>query len=198
MRCLQCGWSVRDSACPCGAAQPGDTAQVEVPARVSARPGRGQSMLFWAPGEVIERQGPLCKVRTRALEFWCEAADLVLEAPQRTRRLLDGTRVWALWLDGHWYPGTVDGAEGSLRHVTWDDGDSMWLEPAQLVVLVREAGPPQVDTVALAPRWDGNYQPARVEQQDGRRFRVVFFSDEEEAWVEREELRTFPANPFHD
>jgi hypothetical protein len=165
---------------------------------VAARPGHGQSMLFWSAGEIVDRQGPVFKVRTRAMEFWCDASDLIGEDPERTRRLADGTRVWALWLDGRWYPGTVDGLEGRLRHVTWDDGDSMWLEPSQMVLLVREAGPPQVDTVVLAPRWDGEYQPARVDQQDGRRYHVVFFSDEEEAWMEREALRTFPANPFHD
>jgi hypothetical protein len=132
------------------------------------------------------------------MDFWCDAYDLLAESPERTRRLHNGTRVWALWLDGRWYAGTVDALEGNLRHVTWNDGDSMWLEPSQIVLLVREAGPPQVDTIVLAPRWDGDYQPARVEQQEGRRFRVVFFSDQEEQRVEREEIRTFPANPFHD
>ncbi len=198
MRCLLCGWSVRDSACPCGETRPGARPDVAVHAPVAARPGRGPSLLFWSAGEVVERQGPLYKVKTRAADFWCDGFDLLAESAERTRRLQDGTRVWALWLDGRWYPGTVDGVEGRLRHVTWDDGDALWLEPWQLVLLVREAGPPQVDTVVLAPRWDGAYQPARVEQQDGRRYRVTFFSDEEEAWVEREELRTFPANPFHD
>src|SRR5262245_17602150 len=104
MRCVQCGWAVRDDACPCGASRPGAAAAVAVNTPVAARPGRGPSLMFWSPGEVVQRQGALYKVRTRSLDFWCDAYDLVPEAPERTRLLRDGTRVWALWLDGRWYP----------------------------------------------------------------------------------------------
>lgn len=197
MRCTQCGWVVQENGCPCGAARPGrGVTLLPVGTQVMARPGRGPSMMYWEHGEVVAHAGPLHRVRMNLGEFWCELDDLVPASPERERSLGDGARVWARWLDGRWYPGTVDGRQGPLRHVTWDDGDAMWLDPLFMVLLVKE-GTPQVDTIALAPRWDGEYQPARIEQQEGVRYRVVF-QDGEEAWVTADELRTLPAYPFLD
>lgn len=197
MRCVTCGWIVRSGPCPCGQGRPEREGQViPIGTRVMARPGRGPSMLFWAPGEVVAHLATLHQVRMSQGEFWCEGDDLLPESTERESNLEEGDRVWARWLDGRWYPGRIDNTQGPLRHVTWDDGDAMWLETLQVVKLVKE-GSPQVDTFVLAPRWDGEYQPARIEQQEGARFRVTF-QDGEEAWVGKEELQAFPACPFLD
>jgi hypothetical protein len=154
-------------------------------------------MMVWLTGEVIGHEGRLHQVRTPPGVYWCEADDLLPDAPGREHDLEDGARVWALWLDGRWYPGTIDACHGRLRHVTWDDGDSMWLEPGHLVLLVTEAGDPEVGNVVVAQRWNGEYQPARVEQQDGDSYRVVF-ADGEESWLSADDLSTFPPNPFRE
>jgi hypothetical protein len=151
-------------------------------------------MMFWTSGEVAGHNGPLHQIKTSQGDFWCEVDDLLPESDQRESMLGAGKRVWARWLDGRWYPGRIDGQQEKLRHVTWDDGDSMWLEQLYMVPLVRE-GSPQVDTFVMAPRWDGEFQPARIEQQEGSRFRVIF-QDDEESWIEGDELRPFPAYPF--
>ncbi len=198
MRCDRCGWVVGDKRCPCGASAPKyGTALVPTGTRVVARPGRGPSMIIWMTGEVVGHQGPLHQVRTRMGEYWCESDDLVPESPERDQALQDGTRVWALWLDGRWYPGMIDGCQGRLRHVTWDDGDTMWVEAYQTVVQATGPEPPSVGSVVVARRWDGQYQPARVDQRDGPRFHVVF-ADGEESWVPGDDLYTFPPSPFHD
>jgi hypothetical protein len=154
-------------------------------------------MQRWDAGEISGHQGPLHKVSLPFGEYWCEPDDLLPESPDRAAALEFGSRVWARWLDGRWFPGYVDGVQGPLRHVTWDDGDAMWLETTHIVPLVHEAGPPQLGAVVTARRWNGEYQPARVEQQEGLRYQVVF-SDEEETWVTEEDIRTFPPNPFRE
>lgn len=197
MRCVYCGWVVRAEACPCGATTPSNRPfQVPVGTRVIARPGRGPSMFHWASGEVAEHLGPLHLVHLSLGDFWCEAGDILPESAERAQGLREGVRVWARWLDGRWFPGTIDAQQGPLRHVTWDDGDAMWLDPLHIVRLVKEATP-QVDTFVIAPRWDGEHQPARVEQQDGKRFRVTF-QDGEEAWVDSSDIQAFPPSPFFD
>ena len=154
-------------------------------------------MPLWMTGEVAGHQGQIHRVATRSGDYWCEAEDLLPDSPERARELTPGSRVWALWLDGRWFPGTVDAVEGTLRHVTWDDGDSMWLEGHQVVLLVKEKQAPEVGTVVVAQRWDGDFQPARVEAEEDGQFRVVY-PDGEEAWVDEEKLQTFPPNPFRE
>lgn len=170
---------------------------IPVGTRVVARPGRGPSLMVWMTGEVQRHEGPLHQVRTASGGYWCEADDLLPDLPGWEHDLNEGARVWALWLDGRWYPGTVDGRQGRIRHVTWDDGDAMWLEPTYLVLLAAEATAPEVGSVVVAQRWNGEHQPARVEQQEDDRYRVVF-ADGEESWVSEEDLITFPPNPFRD
>ncbi len=154
-------------------------------------------MRVWMIGEVMAHQGRLHQVKTRSGDYWCEPDDLLPESAEREQALLDGTKVWALWLDGHWYPGMVDDCQGPLRHVTWDDGDSMWIDAYQAVVQAAGAEPPSVGGVVVAKRWDGEYQPAQVDQRDGARFHVVF-RDGEEAWVPGDDVYTFPPCPFQD
>jgi hypothetical protein len=155
-------------------------------------------MIRWMTGEIVAHQGPLHKVKTASGEcYWCEHDDLVPEAAEREPLLQDGTKVWALWLDGRWYPGTIDGLQGSLRHVTWDDGDNMWIEAYQAVVQAAPAEPPTVGAVVLARKPEGNYQPARIDERNGPRFHVVF-ADGEESWVPGDDVYTFPPSPFHD
>jgi hypothetical protein len=170
---------------------------VPVGTRVVLRPGRGPSMIVWLTGEVESHEGTLHRVKTSSGNYWCEVDDLLPESSERERALTEGERVWALWLDGRWYPGTVDGRQGRLRHITWDDGDAMWVEPSHIVLLAAEAGSPEVGQVVVARRWNGESQPARVEQQDGDNFKVVF-ADGEESWVSPDEVSTFPPNPFRD
>lgn len=198
MRCARCGWVIEESNCPCGAAASRSAAaRVPVGTRVVARPGRGPSMIVWLTGEVVGHEGSVHQVKTPSGTYWCEANDLLAETPERERALVEEARVWALWLDGRWYPGTVDRCQGRLRHVTWDDGDAMWLEATHLVLLAAEAGAPEIGNVVVAQRWNGEYQPARVEQADGDSYRVTF-PDGEEAWVSEGELSTFPPNPFRE
>lgn len=196
MRCTQCGWIVGKERCPCGASLPNfEKKSFPVGTRVVARPGRGPSMSVWMPGEVVAHQGPLHQVNTRAGQYWVESDDLLAESVDREKVLEDDTRVWALWLDGRWYPGTIDKMQGPLRHVTWDDGDAMWLDAYQTVVLAAEAEPPEEGSMVIAKRWDGEFQPARVEQKEGLRYRVAF-SDGEEATIPGDDLYTFPPSPF--
>jgi len=196
MRCVTCGWVVEDSPCPCGATSPARrTAPLAVGTRVAFRFGRGPSMPYWSTGEVAGQQGSLYKIANRGSFYWCAADDLIPEAPERDRALQEGTRVWALWVDGRWFPGVLDDQDGPIRHVTWDDGDSMWLEPTQIVVQATGGGAPTEGAIVLAKHWNGNQMPARVEQRDGARFRIVF-QDGEESWVPGDDLTTFPPNPF--
>jgi hypothetical protein len=147
--------------------------------------------------EVTGHEGPIHKVSTKSADYWCEVDDLLPDSSERGRALVKGTRVWALWVDGRWFPGTVDAVQGPLRHVTWDDEDSMWLESYKVVVLAAEAGRPEIGTVVMAPRWDGDPQLARVEGEEHGMFRVTY-SDGEEGVVEAEAIQTFPPNPFRD
>jgi hypothetical protein len=197
MRCVRCGWLANDNGCPCGKFLGVEGGMVAVGTRVLARPGRGPSMLFWEAGEILGHSDDLHRVRTMSGDYWCEVDDLLPESRDRELALLADTRVWARWVNGRWYPGTIDACRGPLRHVAWDDGDTMWLDTSHMVLLAAEAGQPQVDSFVLARRWNGEQEPARIEQQDGDRYRVTF-GDGEEEWVTGEDLQTFPANPFLD
>jgi hypothetical protein len=150
----------------------------------------------WEPGEVKEHVGPIHRVETAFEDYWCEADDLLAESARRNDLLVMGTRVWGRWLDGFWYAGTIAGVQGSLlRRVEWDDGDNMWTENRNLVVMAIQAVTVDVGKVVLAPRWDGRYESAKVESVEGHRFRVVF-EDGDEAWAGEEDVRTFLPNPF--
>jgi hypothetical protein len=194
MRCACCGWIVSRSRCPCGKAA--GNAQVPVGTAVVARGGRGPSMNRWDPGEVMAHCGRLHQVAAGSIRVWCEIDDLVPAWPERD--LAVGNRVWARWLDGLWYPGAIDAAEGPLRHVAWDDGDQMWLEPQYMVTMAVEAEAPEVGISVMARRWNGEYEAAVVEEKTGARFRVRFISDGEAATLSGDELYTFPPNPFAD
>src|SRR5436190_20331709 len=119
MRCHLGGWVMENRPCPCGATRVGRRALVPAGTKVVARPCRGSSRIAWEGGTVTAHAGRLHQVTTPFRQFWCEATDLLPESPARAEALTDATRVWALWLDGRWYPGTVDDAEAGLRHVTW-------------------------------------------------------------------------------
>lgn len=196
MRCVMCGWVVGKSRCLCGATYPSQGArQVPIGTKVAARPNRGPSVMIWLAGEVVGHEGTIHKVQTHMGIYWVDADDLLPESSERTRDLSPEGRVWALWLDGRWYPGTIEAVQGNLRRVVWDDGDAMWLEVSHIVPMAADAEPPEVGATVVAQRWDGEYQPAQVEQQEGGRYRVVF-RDGEESWAKEEDLKTFPPNPF--
>jgi hypothetical protein len=151
----------------------------------------------WDRGEVQAHVGPVHRVETAFGTYWCESDDLLVDSPRREELLVPGARIWGLWLDGRWYSGAVDGVQGPLRHVAWDDGDRMWIEARNLVLLSVEPPPPQVGRRVLAPRWDGGYEPGTVEQVEGEKFRVVF-ADGEDVCLAAEDLQTFPPCPFLD
>ena len=195
MRCTQCGWIVENTPCPCGATKQARAALVPIGTKIVARPCRGTSRIAWEAGTVTAHVGRVHQITTPFRQFWGEAQDLLPESPRRGEALTDGTRVWAVWLDGRWYPGTVDDAEGPLRHVTWDDGDSMWLEANYIVPLVVESGRPKVGALILAKRWDGDFEPARVKDEGESEF-CVAFADGEEAWVTEDDMQSFPPHPF--
>lgn len=198
MRCFRCGWLVKDERCPCGATAPAlGPVMVPVGTKVIARPGRGPSMRLWITGEVVAHQGRLHQVQSGSTSYWVEAQDLIPATAEREPLLTEGTRVWALWLDGRWYPGTIDDCEASLRHVTFDDGDSAWIEPWQAVLLATESAPADEGHVVMARHESGNYFPARIEQKRGAEFRVQF-ADGDEAWIPGDDLYTFPPSPFLD
>jgi hypothetical protein len=197
MRCTRCGWVIEPEGCPCRASVPQFGATlVPVGKRVVMRPGHGPSMPLWTTGEVIAHLGPLHQVDTRMGSYWCEIDDLLPETPEREQVLADGTRVWALWVDGRWYPGLVDGVQGSLRHVAWDDGDCMWLDAYQIVPMAAEAQAPEEGAFVLARHPQGPMAPARIEEHQGARYRVTF-PDGEEAWVPGDDVYPVPPNPFH-
>lgn len=198
MRCTRCGWVIEPEGCPCQASVPRyGAALVPVGRRVVVRPGRGPSMPLWTTGEVVAHQGTLHRVSTRMGEYWCELDDLLPEATEREPELGDGARVWALWVDGRWYPGLVDGVQGALRHVAWDDGDSMWLDSYQVVPVAAEPPPPEEGSFVLARHPEGPRVPARIEERDGARYRVAF-ADGEVVWVPGDDVYAFPPNPFHN
>jgi hypothetical protein len=196
MRCVKCGWIVPGEGCPCRYSKP-RPGNFPLPkgTRVVFRYGRGASMPLWATGEVVGQQGRLYQVGTKGGAYWCEGDDLLPEAPEREQALKEGTRVWALWLDGRWFPGIIDDCEGPVRRVLWDDGDCMWVDAYQAVIMAGAAVQPAEGALVFAKHWQGNIQPARVEQQDGMRYRVVF-RDGEEAWFPADDLTTVPPNPF--
>ena len=198
MRCVICGWAVESGRCRCGAsvatAVPGI---IPVGERVLARAGRGPSMERWDRGEIEAHVGFIHRVATSFGVYWCEPDDILADSPRREELFVERARVWGLWLDGRWYPGTVDGIQGPLRHVTFDDDDRMWTEARNLVVMAVESPPPRVGKRVLAPRWDGQYDAASVEQTEGGRYRVAF-EDGDEAWFGADDLKTFPPNPFLD
>jgi hypothetical protein len=186
---------IDDDGCRCGAGRGAE--RVSVGTKVVFRPARGPTAMYWMTGEVAGYEGAIHKISTKSADYWCEADDLVPESGERSQSLVKGTRVWALWLDGRWYPGTIDAVQGPLRHVTWDDGDAMWLEAFQAVILAAEAGPPEVGSIVIAQRWDGDFQPARVEGEEDGKFRVTY-PDGEEGVVDEDDIKTFPPNPFRD
>ena len=156
MRCAICGWVASREGCPCAATQTSpERLLIPVGARVLARAGRGPSMSCWEKGEVTAHVGKVHRVETSYGVFWCEMDDLLVESPERLSGLTIGARVWALWVDGRWYPGTIDGSEGSLRHVAWDDGDNMWLEASHAVPMRGPAEEAAVGARVIARRWDG-------------------------------------------
>jgi len=170
---------------------------VPVGERVLARAGRGPSMGRWDQGEVEGHQGPIHRVSTSYGVYWCEADDLLPDSPRRQELLVKGTPVWALWLDGRWYPGTVSGIEGPLRQISFDDGDRMWMEARSLAVMVIQSSAPHLGQSVIAPRWNGQYEAATVELAEGERYRVLF-QDGDEAWFGVEDLKSLPPCPFHD
>jgi hypothetical protein len=196
MRCPLCGWPLAGERCRCGSAT-GRQLPVLVPVgtKVLARQGRGVSMRRWDRGEVQGHVGRIHRVETCYGTYWCEGQDMLVEWPEREALLVPGARVWGLWVDGRWYPGTVDRAEGHLRHVQWDDGDSMWTEARNLVILAVPAGSPAVGDVVQATRWDGRVDHGVIEETEESRCRVVF-SDDETAWVPADQVKPVPANPF--
>jgi hypothetical protein len=199
MRCVQCGWLVRDEACPCGHTKlrAGNTL-VPLGRRVVFRAGRGPHMFQWGVGEVTAHQGRLHSISTRGGgSYWCEIDDLLPDSPERAELLNENTRVWAMWIDGQWFPGVIDGVEGPIRHVCWDDGDSMWVESIQIVVMAAANEPLREGAIVLANHWNGDMQPGRIEQLEGYRYRVVF-GDGEEDWFSADDLTTLPPNPFND
>ena len=154
-------------------------------------------MRRWDRGEVHGHVGALHRVETAYGTYWCEAQDLLADCADRESRVALGARVWALWIDGQWYPGTIDGQEGNLRHVSWDDGDSMWTEARNLVLLVVSPRLPRVGDRVLAQRWDGHAEIGTVEELEGGRVRVAF-ADGEESWMPAGSTKTSPVNPFLD
>jgi hypothetical protein len=195
MRCTQCGWIVENSPCPCGATKAARQAVVPIGTIIVARPCRGPSKIAWEQGKVTAHVGRIHQVTTQFRQFWCETMDLLPESARRAEALTPDTRVWAMWLDGRWYPGRVDDAEGPLRHVTWDDGDAMWLDANTVVPLVVESGKAKEGALVLAKRWDGDFEPARVKEVTAEEVCVIF-SDGEETWVSADEMQSFPPCPF--
>jgi hypothetical protein len=164
---------------------------------VVARPCRGPSRIAWEPGTVTAHVGRIHQVTSQARQFWCETIDLLPESPRRGEALTPDTRVWAMWLDGRWYPGRVTDAEGPLRQVTWDDGDAMWIDGNTAVPLIVEAGRAKTGSLVLAKRWDGDFEPARVKEVTDEEV-CVTFADGEDAWVSEDEMQSFPPNPFSE
>ncbi len=154
-------------------------------------------MQCWERGEVQGHLGVLHRVGISYGVYWCEAEDVLPDAPEREMLFTEGARVWALWVDSRWYPGTIVAVQGPLRRVLWDDRDSMWMEARNMVLLAAPAGAPKVGERVLARRWDSSTDSGTVEEEDGGRCRVVF-SDGEESWVPAEQVSALPVNPFVD
>ena len=199
MRCTYCGWTVNNGACPCGRSSVEEVSELVPPGtRVLCRAGRGPSILRWDPGEVTGHIGKVHRVETSFGVCWCEADDLLPDSEKRRKLLEAGARVWARWPDGRWFPGTIDAIEEPLRHVTWDDGDSMWIEASHAVLMPVESAEIAPGRQVIASRWDGERQLGIVEEEEGSGLFRVRFLDGEEASVSGGELRSLPPNPFRE
>jgi hypothetical protein len=84
-----------------------------------------------------------------------------------------------------------------LRHITWDDGDSMWLDSYQVVVMATGPKMPDEGAVVLAKHPGGTMMPARIEEREGLRFRVTF-ADGDEGWLPIDDVYAVPPNPFQN
>lgn len=155
-------------------------------------------MVRWEPGEVTGHVGKVHRVETGYGVWWCEADDILPESEERREMIEEGSRVWARWLDGRWFPGTIGGSEGPLRHMTWDDGDSMWIEASHVVLMPIESASPAPGRQVIASRWDGEHQIGIVEEEEATGLFRVRFLDGEEASFAGRELRTLPPNPFRE
>src|SRR6516164_5650913 len=101
-------------------------------------------------GWIVENSPCPCGATKAARQAVVPIGTTVVARPRRGETLTPDTRVWAMWLDGRWYPGRVDDVEGPLRHITWDDGDSMWLDANAVVPLIVETGRPKEGALVLA------------------------------------------------
>lgn len=161
------------------------------------RGGHGPSMTVWEEGEVRAHRGPLHEIVTQHGMCWCDLDDVLPFSVAREQKLVIKARVWARWLDGRWYIGTIDGTQDGFRHVHWDDGDAMWLKAGHAVLLAPSSGQPRQGSSVVAPRWDGERQAAIVLERENGLLRIGFGNDEE-AWVAEDEVQTCPENPFLD
>jgi hypothetical protein len=57
-----------------------------------------------------------------------QAAPQQAAAPQATSHFSDGTRVWAYWTDGNWYPATIKQFQNGQYLVDWEGNpDTAWV-----------------------------------------------------------------------
>jgi len=91
-----------------------------------------------------------------------------------------GARVWGEWVAGRWYPGRVSDARGPFRHVSFDDGESGWLDVDRLVEGPIGSEPPIASGVAdigarVDAEWkNGLWYPGVVAAVIGGELRVDF------------------------
>jgi hypothetical protein len=148
------------------------------------------------PGTVERMDGPRIHIRyDDGADEWTEMRLLRVEGglpPSLTRRTWQvGDRLLAWWApDSLWYPATVRIAEVERFHVEYDDAETAWLLPDQLMLL--EIG----EGSRVECRWQAGeaYYPGTVDRQDGPRIHLRY-DDGDEEWTEMRLLRVVGGTP---
>ncbi len=140
----------------------------------------------WYPGVADEVRGDLCHVAFEDGEHrWAERVEVSAqtdtpEGEAATWR--SGMKVRGQWVDGRWYPGTIDRRFGSVWHVAFDDGDQAWLAPDRIK--------PSEQVGAKGPRamarWtNGKWFQGVIDQERHGLVHIVF-DDGDKMWTESE------------
>lgn len=112
----------------------------------------------------------------------------VILPSQAEKRWQPGDRVLAPWEPEWLYPGTVQLIRDDSVLVSYDDGDSDWLDAATVRLLEIEKG------ARVFGCWNGPYYPGTVTERDGNRVHIAY-DDGDSEWTELSTVRIASPTP---
>jgi hypothetical protein len=94
------------------------------------------------------------------------------------KNLRAGDRVWAIWQNSAFFPGTVDRLRNEEAHIRFDDGDHAWVRLDQLMPLDIPVG------LRVMARWKmgGNFFPGTIIEVRGNRIHIAY-DDGDKEWT---------------